>query len=362
MGSSSILSAVAKRLEGKVALITGGAGGLGSATADLFCQHGAKVLIADIKDDQSHSICKNISTSNASFIHCDVTNESDVQNAVNTAVSKHGKLDIMFNNAGIMDVKKPDILNNDRADFDNILRVNVTGAFLGTKHAARVMKPVGQGSIINTASVCSVMGGVATHAYTCSKHALLGLTRNTAIELGQYGIRVNSVSPYAFPSYQSRTLLGLKGNEWLDDKYSNLRAEDVAQCVVYLASDESKCWKIKHRSVFEPGIVIMSRGMLLIVLMLILIITSQFEWRQQLGGDADTSSRESQKQPQISKREVVKEKIILSQEKNIQRLNELVRSLKEQLQLCQCNNETSNGTVSSLTENIIELEQQILED
>ncbi|XP_022887835.1 secoisolariciresinol dehydrogenase-like [Olea europaea var. sylvestris] len=240
MGSSSVLSGIAKRLEGKVALITGGAGGLGSATADLFCQHGAKVLIADIKDDQSHTICKNISPSNASFIHCDVTNESDVQNAVNRAVSMHGKLDIMFNNAGIMDVKKPDILTNDRADFENILRVNVTGAFLGTKHAARVMKPVGQGSIINTTSVCSVMGGVATHAYTCSKHALLGLTRNTAVELGQHGIRVNCVSPYAFPSYQSRTLLGLKENEWLDDKYSNLKAEDVAQCVVYLASDESK--------------------------------------------------------------------------------------------------------------------------
>ncbi|XP_022887836.1 uncharacterized protein LOC111403526 [Olea europaea var. sylvestris] len=108
----------------------------------------------------------------------------------------------------------------------------------------------------------------------------------------------------------------------------------------------------------------MSRGMLLIVLMLILIITSQFEWRQQLGGDVDTSPRESQKQPQISKREeVVKEKIILSQEKNIQRLNELVQSLKEQLHLCQCTNETINGTVSSMTENIIELEQQqILED
>ncbi|XP_051142645.1 uncharacterized protein LOC127259382 [Andrographis paniculata] len=109
----------------------------------------------------------------------------------------------------------------------------------------------------------------------------------------------------------------------------------------------------------------MSRPMLLVFLLLVLIITSQFEWRQQLVSDIDASPRESQKQQQISKREeAVKEKIILSQEKNIQRLNELIRSLREQLQECRSSNETSNATLSSmLTENIIELErQQILED
>ncbi|PIN25209.1 hypothetical protein CDL12_02046 [Handroanthus impetiginosus] len=108
----------------------------------------------------------------------------------------------------------------------------------------------------------------------------------------------------------------------------------------------------------------MSRPMLLVFLLLILIITSQFEWRQQLVSDMDTNPRESQKQQQISKREEsVKEKIILSQEKNIQRLNELVRSLREQLRQCRSNNDTLNGTFSSLTENVIELErQQILED
>ncbi|KAI3461266.1 hypothetical protein Pfo_017929 [Paulownia fortunei] len=109
----------------------------------------------------------------------------------------------------------------------------------------------------------------------------------------------------------------------------------------------------------------MSRPMLLVFLLLILIITSQFEWRQQLVSDMDTNPREPQKQRQISKREEgVKEKIILSQEKNIQRLNELVRSLREQLQQCRSNNETLNGgTLTSLTENVIELErQQILED
>ncbi|KAL2536059.1 hypothetical protein Fot_17450 [Forsythia ovata] len=108
----------------------------------------------------------------------------------------------------------------------------------------------------------------------------------------------------------------------------------------------------------------MSRPALLVFLLLILIITSQFEWRQQLVSDTDLSPRESQKQQQISKREEsVKEKIILTQEKNIQRLNELVLRLREQLEQCRSNNETMNGTLSSLTENVIELErQQILDD
>nr|GMD17838.1 secoisolariciresinol dehydrogenase-like [Ipomoea batatas] len=150
MASSSLLSTTAKRLEGKVAIITGGVGGIGSRIAQLFCEHGAKVLIADTRDDESQSIC------NSLFVQCDVTSESDVQNAVNKAVSTHGRLDIMVNNAGIAGAKVLDILDCDATDFVNVFRVNTLGAFLGTKHAARVMKPVQRGSIINTASVAGV--------------------------------------------------------------------------------------------------------------------------------------------------------------------------------------------------------------
>ncbi|KAI3450743.1 hypothetical protein Pfo_007408 [Paulownia fortunei] len=262
MRSSLLLSSVAKRLEGKVALITGGAGGLGSVTAKLFHEHGAKVLIADIQDDEGHLICKNLSPENASFIHCDVTNESHIQNAVENAVSMHGKLDIMFNNAGIMDPMISDILNYDQANFENVLRVNVTGAFLGTKHAARVMKLVQQGTIINTASVCSVIGGVATHAYASSKHAVLGLTRNTAVELGQYGIRVNCVSPYAFPSAMSRRLLSREEDDPMDDINSNLKGvslkpEDVARAVMYLASDESR-YVSGHNLIVDGGFTVVN--------------------------------------------------------------------------------------------------------
>lgn len=103
----------------------------------------------------------------------------------------------MFNNAGIVDPYKARIIDNEKTDFERVLNVNVTGVFLGMKHAARVMVPARAGSIISTTSVASNIGGVATHAYTCSKHAIVGLTKNLAVELGQFGIRVNCLSPYA---------------------------------------------------------------------------------------------------------------------------------------------------------------------
>ena len=125
------------RLEGKVALISGGASGIGEATARLFSKHGAHVVIADIQDDLGLSLCKHLES--ASYVHCDVTNENDVQNAVNTAISKYGNLDIMFNNAGIIDEIKTSILDNSKFDFERVISVNLVGPFLGTKHAARVM-------------------------------------------------------------------------------------------------------------------------------------------------------------------------------------------------------------------------------
>ncbi|XP_044491703.1 secoisolariciresinol dehydrogenase-like isoform X2 [Mangifera indica] len=247
MATTSVLTAITRRLEGKVAMITGGASGIGECTAKLFANHGAKVVIVDIQDQLGHSVVDAIGTSNSSYVHCDVTDESQIKNAIDQTVSTHGKLDIMFNNAGIIGEHKPRIIDSTKADFERVLRVNVTGVFLGIKHAARVMIPACSGSIISTASIASQIGGMASHAYCSSKHAVLGLTRNVAVELGQFGIRVNCLSPYAVATPMATKSFGL-GDEEIENlmhslgvlKGVKLKAEDVANAALYLASDEAK--------------------------------------------------------------------------------------------------------------------------
>ncbi|MQM13538.1 hypothetical protein Taro_046465 [Colocasia esculenta] len=239
------------RLEGKVALITGGASGIGEATARLFARHGARVVVADVQEELGRAVCDDLRAGGApaAFVRCDVTVEDDVRGAVDAAAAEHGRLDVMFNNAGILDPAKSSIVDSDAADFDRVLAVNLRGAFLGTKHAARVMIPARRGSIVTTASIASVIGGMATHAYTCSKHAVLGLTRNAAAELGQHGIRVNCVSPAGVItplatkhlgfSIDRETLEGMVGAAALL-KGVVLKEEDVAEAVAFLASDEAR--------------------------------------------------------------------------------------------------------------------------
>ncbi|KAL5739974.1 hypothetical protein ACOSQ2_029154 [Xanthoceras sorbifolium] len=248
MATTSIPSAIARRLQGKVALITGGASGIGECTARVFAQHGAKVVLADIQDQLGHSVVQSIGQSSSSYVHCDVTDESQIKNAVDQAVATHGKLDIMFNNAGISDDYKPRIMDNEKADFERVLSVNLTGVFLGIKHAARVMVPARSGSIISTASVSSRVGAAATHAYCCTKHAVVGLTKNVAVELGQFGIRVNCLSPYLLATPLAKNFLGINDEE-LEKGISNLHANlkgvtlkagDIANAALYLAGDEAR--------------------------------------------------------------------------------------------------------------------------
>ncbi|KAJ0793625.1 putative secoisolariciresinol dehydrogenase [Helianthus annuus] len=235
------------RLAGKVALITGAASGLGECTAKLFVKHGAKVILADIQGELGKGVCENIGSTNSRYVYCDVSKEEDIKNAVDTAVATYGKLDIMFNNAGIIDPFKASIIDNEKKDFDRVLGVNLTGFFLGMKHAARVMVPARSGSIISTSSVASNVGGTTTHAYTCSKHAIVGLTKNLAVELGQFGIRVNCLSPYGmFTGLTSNSgTVDKKTFETFSNSYGNLKGvtlttDDAANAVLFLASDDAK--------------------------------------------------------------------------------------------------------------------------
>ncbi|KDP42340.1 hypothetical protein JCGZ_02813 [Jatropha curcas] len=248
MASSSSPAPTAKRLEGKVALITGGASGIGECTARLFARHGAKVIIADVQSELGRSVAEKIGSETGqpvTYVDCNVTVESDVENAVNTAVSLHGKLDIMFNNAGIAGNNHDKILSTEREDFMRVLDINIYGGVLGAKHAARVMIPEKKGCILFTASVSSALYG-GPYAYTASKHAVVGLAKNLAIELGQHGIRVNCISPGAVQTGLAKQL-GLSEQqvqEWSSAlanlKVVKLEVNDIAEAALYLASDDSK--------------------------------------------------------------------------------------------------------------------------
>nr|GMD46277.1 secoisolariciresinol dehydrogenase-like [Ipomoea batatas] len=233
----------AKRLEGKVAIITGGASGFGESTARIFVGNGAQVVVGDVQDELGKALCR-ILGKNAAYVHCDVTSDADVKNLVDATVSMFGKLDIMFNNAGILGNNKLcSILDADSQDFRRVFDVNVFGAFLGAKHAAKAMIPAGRGgAIIFTSSAASVTAGVMPHPYTASKHAIVGLTKNLCVELGQYGIRVNCISPCAVATPFAVEAMGV---EEIISASGNLKgvvpaAEDVAEAALFLASDESR--------------------------------------------------------------------------------------------------------------------------
>ncbi|XP_019187239.1 PREDICTED: secoisolariciresinol dehydrogenase-like [Ipomoea nil] len=236
-----------KRLDGKVAIITGGASGFGESTARLFVRHGAKVVIADVQDELGQALCGELGESDALYVHCDVTCDAEVKNVVEVAVSAFGKLDVMFNNAGITGNVEPSILGSDDENFKRVLEVNVLGAFLGAKHAAAVMVPARKGAILFTSSVSSVVSGEAPHAYAASKHAIVGLTKNLCVELGQFGIRVNCLSPCAVATPLLVKAMGVEKSvvERIISESATLKgvvptAEDVAEAALFLASDESR--------------------------------------------------------------------------------------------------------------------------
>ncbi|KAM4082231.1 hypothetical protein ACJW30_11G155800 [Castanea mollissima] len=242
------------KLLGKVALVTGGATGIGESVVRLFHKHGAKVCIVDVQDKLGRDVSDTLGGEpNTCYFHCDVSKEDDVCRAVDFTVNKFGTLDIVVNNAGLSGSPCSDIRNADISEFEKIFDVNVKGVFLGMKHAARIMIPLKKGSIISLCSVASVIRGLGPHPYTGSKHAVLGLTKNVAAELGLHGIRVNCVSPYAVAT--GLALAHLPENERTEDAMAGFRdfvgknanlpgveltVDDVANSVLFLASDEAR--------------------------------------------------------------------------------------------------------------------------
>ncbi|KAF5937252.1 hypothetical protein HYC85_024758 [Camellia sinensis] len=254
------------RLEDKVALITGAASGIGEEAVRLFTENGALVVVADVQDELGHQVVASIGSDKATYHHCDVRDEKQVEETVKFTLEKHGRLDIMFSNAGIIG-PLTGILDLDIEGLDNTMATNVRGVASTIKHAARAMvaKEI-RGSIICTTSVAACLGGTGPHAYTASKHALVGLVRSACRELGHHGIRVNCVSPFGVATPLSCKAYNLEPSEveanscvLANLKGIVLKARHIAEAALFLASDES-AYISGHNLVVDGGFTVVNQS------------------------------------------------------------------------------------------------------
>jgi NAD(P)-dependent dehydrogenase (short-subunit alcohol dehydrogenase family) len=233
------------KLDGKVAVITGGASGIGAASAEYFVHEGARTVVADLQEEEGRAVAKSLGEA-AVFARTDVTNEQDVQAAVELAVSHFGRLDIMFNNAGILG-PKGSICECPAEELAAALDVNVKGAFFGMKHAGRVLAQQGSGSILSTSSIAGTTSGAGPHVYSTTKAALVHLTRSVALELGERGVRVNCICPGGVPTPFVLAVAGAppEAMEGIQEAMSRMQpiaragtTLDIARAAAWLCSDE----------------------------------------------------------------------------------------------------------------------------
>lgn len=229
---------MSNRLEGRVAIVTGGANGLGEAISRKFAAEGAVVVIADVDQAAMEQVAGELGVEAS---QCDVSDRSSVQSLVDGVVERHGKLDIMVANAGI--ANSPSYLEMDGEFWDRMIAVNLTGVFLCNQIAARHMVARGGGVLLNTASILGAEGHPQTPAYAASKAGVISLTRSGAMALGQFGIRVNAVGPGYM---KTRMTEGLRAVPELEKSLAEMvplnrfgEPGDIADAAVFLASDEA---------------------------------------------------------------------------------------------------------------------------
>ncbi|HAL48976.1 MAG: SDR family oxidoreductase [SAR202 cluster bacterium] len=239
------------RLEGKVALITGAAGGIGQAVAKLFVAEGARVLLVDLNEAGLQAVVQILGGDMASYVVADTTQPDQVQNYVGLTVERYGGIDIFVANAGIEGESHP-IPDYPVDVFDQVLAVNVRGVWLGLKHVIPVMRDSGGGSIIITSSTAGIRGSKGLSAYTTSKHAVIGLMRTAALECAPLDIRVNCVNPAPTETRMMRSLESMAAanrSVTMDEAKQAAAAriplqrygdpEEVGNMMLFLASDES---------------------------------------------------------------------------------------------------------------------------
>ena len=236
-----------KKLENKIAIITGGAGSIGMTTAKLFLEEGAKVLLVDLEEEPLKKAVKELGGKAVQYCVADVTKSADVQRYVDTAVKAFGKIDVFFNNAGIEGTVKP-IVDYPEEMFDKVIAVNVRGVWLGNKYVLPHMN--NGGSIIITSSVAGLLGSPNVSAYIISKHAGVGIMRATSVEAAPRKIRVNSVHPSPVDNRMMRSLeegfspgQGASVKKQLEltiplGRYA--KPIEIAKLVLFLASDDSQ--------------------------------------------------------------------------------------------------------------------------